>query len=1088
MSTIAFITRDQAGTKQHGEFAEANSVLDATSAKDISLNLSTADVQGYSRVGNDLQILTMDGQILVLDNYFATGLTGEKNLFLSDNGEFIEVVIDASPEGALYPTYEPLDVSGKWSAYDELVFLELDRVEPVIAPLVAAPALGGLGAAAAAAGIVGAGALAAGGDDDEAGDGDGTGGGAGDGGDDTGDDDDTGDVGDDGGDGDGDDDGGDSSDDGDSGSVTPTVDNPDASYDVAGDTTDPVTISGTGAPGSTVDVTIGTATQTVTVNDDGIWSAPFDPADLPADGNYDVEVHVEDPDGETFDLDGPTLNIDTTPPPIAITEGTQSVGEIVNANEQADGPVISGEGEVGASISVEIDGTTHTTTVGEDGTWSVTFSETEIATGEYTTTVTVTSADAFGNTTVVTDVLEVDTIAPAIGVDTVEGDDLVNAAEAADGVTLSGTGEAGAAISVEFMGETATTTVGADGTWAVAYDAALIAGGEYDATATVTSTDAAGNSSTTSHTVEIDTVAPTATINTVEGDDVVNAAEAADGVTLSGTGEAGAAISVEFMGETATTTVGADGTWAVAYDAALIAGGEYDATATVTSTDAAGNSSTTSHTVEIDTVAPTTTINTVEGDDFVNAAEAADGVTLSGTGEAGAAISVEFMGEIATTTVGDDGSWSVAYDAAVITAGEYDTTFTVTSTDAAGNSSTSDHTVTIDTVAPTATIDTVETDDVVNAAEASDGVTLSGSGEAGSTVEVTFLGSTRTTTVAGDGSWSLDYDASDVPAGESSQTASVTLTDAAGNVGPTVTHTVEVDTLVDPLTSDALQTADDIINQSERAAGVTLTGTVEPGSSVTVTINSVTRSATVDASGNWTVDFDAADLPEGTYSETATITATDAAGNTASISETFAVDTYGASEYHGLETNSGDIEQLIFEDEITDMAVSTVADDGTVTAISGVSRTDTATDPFDPSIVTTETSFFLADPTQVPDGSRLVITGTDTSGNTADTLLILEDNVSGNVLDNAGLSGFNVEILALDESAAADIVITEDDIKALSSNTDTLVVHGGTDDTITVTGVTASETRTIDGESFNVYTVGTDGTTLIVEEDVNVII
>ncbi len=865
MSTVAFITRDTSGTKQHGEFADASPALDATSAKDISLNLSTAEVQSYQRVGNDLQILTMDGQTLVLDNYFATGITGQKNLFLSDNGEFIEVVIESSSEGMLYPTYEPLDVSGKWSAYDELVFLELDRVEPVIAPLIAAPALGGLGAAAAAAGVVGAGALiGGGGDDDVAG---GTGGGG----------------------------NGGSSDGGDSGSVTPTVDDPDASYDVSGSTTDPVTITGTGAPGSEVEVTIGTETQTVIVDDDGTWTAPFDPSDLPDDGNYDVTVHVEDPDGETFDLDGPTINIDTTPPPIEVTDGTQSVGEVVNASEHSGGPVIAGQGEAGASIAVEINGTTHTTTVGDDGSWSVTFASGEIATGEYETTVTITSSDAFGNTTVVSDVLEVDTIAPPIGIEAVEGDDLINAAEASDGVVLSGTGEAGASISVDFMGE------------------------------------------------------------------------------------------------------------------------------------------------------------------------------------------------IATTTVGSDGTWSVGYNASVITAGEYDTTFTVSSTDAAGNTSTSSHDVTIDTVAPTPTINTVEGDDVVNAAEAADGITLSGGGEAGSAVSVTFLGTTRTTTVANDGTWSLDYASSAVPAGESTQVASVTMTDVAGNTGPTVTHSVEVDTLVDPLTADASQTADDIVNNAERASGLTLTGTVEAGSTVQVTINSITRTATVDASGNWSVNFEASDLPEGVYSESATIVATDAAGNTATISETFSVDTYGAPEYHGLETNSGNIEQLIFEEEITGMSVNTVADDGTVTAVSGVSQTNDVTDPFT-SVVSTETSFFLSDPTDVPDGSRLVITGTDTAGNTADSLLILEDAVSGNILDNAGFSGFNIETLELDESADANITISEDDIKALSVNTDTLVVHGGSDDTITVTGVTAQETRTIDGENFNVYTVGSDGTTLIVEEDVNVII
>ncbi len=856
MSTIAFITRDQAGTKQHGEFLDGGSVLDASSVKDVSLNLRPADVQSYQRIGNDLQLVTFDGQTLVLDNFFAEAITGEKNLFLSDDGAFTEVVLESRSEGVLFPTYEPLDVSGKWSAYDDLVFLDLDRVEPVIAPLVAAPAFGGLGAAAAAtAGVVGAGALVGGG----------------------------------------------SGDDGDNGDTSPeptipTVDDPDASFQVSGQTTDPVVITGTGVPGSTVDVTIGDQTQSTTVNDDGTWGASFDPDALPADGDYSSTVQVVDPDGTVYDLDGPSVAIDTTPPPVAVTEGTQSVGEVINAEEHNNGTVIAGTGEANAQVAVTINGTTRTTTVAEDGSWSLTFAATEIETGEYETAVTVTSTDAFGNSTTLNEILEVDTIAPVVDTQTVEGDDQINAAEASDGVTLSGTGEAGAAISVEFMGEVATTTVGADGTWSVDYAASVITAGEYDSSFSVTSTDAAGNSSTTTHEVAIDTIAPNATVNTVEGDDVVNAAEASDGVSLGGTGEAGASV------------------------------------------------------------------------------------------------------------------------------------------------------------------------------------------------EVTFLGTTRTTTVAADGSWSLDYAASEIPSGESSQTATVVMTDAAGNTGATVTHTVEIDTVVEPLTVEANQTADDVVSRLERAGGVTLSGTVEPGSTVVVEINSVQRAAVVDANGNWTVDFTGSDLPEGAYTTTASITATDTAGNSRTIDESFSVDTFGAPEYHGLSTESGSIDSLTFEDDVSDMSVFSVDDSGNVANVVGVAQTDEDRDPFSQTFGEPQTTFFIDPSANVPDGTTLVVSGTDTAGNMADTLLITEDGVTGNVLENSGFSGFDIEILDLDESADANIVITEDNIKALSQNSDTLVVHGGTDDTITVTGATASGTRTIEGETFNVYTVGNDGATLYVEEDVNVVI
>ena len=69
-----------------------------------------------------------------------------------------------------------------------------------------------------------------------------------------------------------------------------------------------------------------------------------------------------------------------------------------------------------------------------------------------------------------------------------------------------------------------------------------------------------------------------------------------------------------------------------------------------------------------------------------------------------------------------------------------------------------------------------------------------------------------------------------------------------------------------------------------------------------------------------------------------------------------------------------------------------------------------------------------------------------------------------------------------------DLTLTEADINALSGNSDTVIVHGGSDDTLTITGAAATGTETIDGEAYNVYTIGDDGTTLIVDEDVNTVI
>lgn len=748
MSTVGYISRGMTGTTFQGTMPEGSPAhLDVSRAKDISLNLEPSEVESYARRGADLHIVLANGETLVLDNYFAFSTTGGKNLFLSANGDFIEVVLEDKADGMLFASYETLDLTGKWSSYDDLVFLNVDRIEPVIAPL-AAPLLGGFGAAgAAAAGLVG---------------------------------------------------------------------------------------------------------TAVVLNDD----------------------------------DGSPPTPDTTAPVADVTSGTQSTGDLVNAADHSAGPVITGTGEPGASLDVLINGVTQSTTVNPDGTWSVTFAPADIPTGEYETPVLITTTDAAGNSNSYNDVLEVDTIAPPIAINTVEGDDIVNLTEASDGVTLSGTGEAGASMTVEFQGHTRSTTVANDGTWSISYAAGQITGGTYDSTIVMTSTDAAGNSSTESHTVRIDT-------------------------------------------ETAVT------------------------------------------------------VNTgqVGGDDIVNATERSGGIDLTGTAEPGSSVSVQ-LGSV-----------------------------------------------------------------------------------------------TRTASVDGQGNWTASFSAADIPTGSYDATVTVQATDAVGNMA-TTSHTLEVDTEVTPLTAQSSQTADDVINVAERQAGVTLTGTVEQGSGVAVTVGSVTRTASVDSSGNWSVTFAETDIPGGEYATSATIVATDAAGNSRSITETFSVDTeYTTPDVDSVTFSSGDVRRISAEGVTDSYSVSALESGGTIT-------TPAATVAQDP-VFGTEFTFS----TPVPDGTHLMVTSEDTAGNASSTLVILEDNaVNSGTMDHAGLSQFNVDALNLDYAADVSLNLTEADIKALSGNSDTLTVHGGADDTLTVTGAAAAGTQLVDGQIYNVYTVGTDGTTLLVDQDVNVLI
>ncbi|PWC16120.1 hemagglutinin, partial [Brenneria roseae subsp. roseae] len=350
------------------------------------------------------------------------------------------------------------------------------------------------------------------------------------------------------------------------------------------------------------------------------------------------------------------------------------------------------------------------------------------------------------------DSIVVDTLPPtaSITIDTIAGDDIVNADEA--GQTISVTGQvgddvkAGDAVSVKVGSEIYQTTVNADGkTWSVNVPGSVLAANT-DISATVTTRDDAGNETTadTSRSYIVDTSAPAASISIdiIASDDIVNADEA--GQTISVTGQvnddvkAGDAVTVTVGNEIYQTTVNADGkSWSVSVPGSVLAANT-DISATVTTRDDAGNetSADTTRSYTVDTDAPTAsiTIDTIAGDDIVNADEA--GQTISVTGQvgddvkAGDAVTVTVGSETYQTTVNTDGkTWSVNVPGSVLAANS-DISATVTTRDDAGNETSADATrsYTVDTSAPAASIsiDTIAGDDIINADEAGQTISVTG--------------------------------------------------------------------------------------------------------------------------------------------------------------------------------------------------------------------------------------------------------------------------------------------------------------------------------------------------------------------------
>lgn len=585
VSAINFAVRDGAGAVNNGVVAGEgqSNVIRVGSGDSVSLNISRASVVGYEQQGSDLIVKLTDGRSIKLAGYFDVAPGDVNHLYLSHDDMIAEVFVKDSGNGMLFADYGAAQGYEKWSPLDNLKFAESD---PLAAVVVASnePAgmgmlipgllgLGGLGTGAAAAAAVVGGAAVIGA---VAGGGGSNGGGS---------------------------DGSDGS--GGNGRPAPTV-NPADTTTVTTNTDNPtLDVSGTGVAGDTVVVTIGDKSETTTVGEDGNWSVSFPETNLPADGEYEAGVVVTTPDGDVT-LSGPDFVIDLTPPDVAVTSGAKSSGHVENAADYADGVDISGTGEPGATIAVTIAGSTQTTTVTESGSWTVTFPTSQVEGGEYETGITVTATDQHGNRTVITDTLVVDTVANTVSFDAVTQDNTVNLSESQGTLVLTGTATPGAVLTFTLAGVSQTVTAGSDGSWTTSWAAGTVATGDYASQITVTSTDAAGNSTTESHAFNVDTsISVALPSGQVGGDDTMNAAERAAGISLTGTAEAGATVVVALAsGASVTTTADSAGVWSAAFATAQLPQGETTTAVTVTATDAAGNSATATGTLAVDTVAP----------------------------------------------------------------------------------------------------------------------------------------------------------------------------------------------------------------------------------------------------------------------------------------------------------------------------------------------------------------------------------------------------------------------------------------------------------------------------------------------------
>ncbi|MDN3381958.1 Ig-like domain-containing protein [Pseudoalteromonas sp. APC 3358] len=645
-----------------------------------------------------------------------------------------------------------------------------------------------------------------------------------------------------------------------------------------GDTSDTTpTISGTvsGEPaGSTVTLTVTDANgelQTITaqVIADGSWTAEVSAA--LAEGSYSVDASISDSAGNegTASASG---TIDTS----ALTITIDIIGETNDQTPQINGDTFNAQ--AGSQVEVQITDSagaiiTLTTVVDENGLWSVT-PPANLAEGTILISATVT--DIGGGTANAELDAVIDITPPTIQVNELEtSNDTTpvisgNTTDVASGTVINLT-----VTDSQGVVRTFSTTTDADGNWSVELSQEL-ASGDYSVEAEVS--DAAGNSASTTATGNIDTSGPSLT---VDFEAVTNDSTP----TISGTSDAdvGTSITVVITDEngveqTLSTTVGANGNWEVTPQTDL---NEGDNTIEVSVSDEAGNTTTVTDTITLDTQAPILTIQNV-GDvsDLTpelqgTSNEIGGTVTLTITDSQGAE-------QTFTTTVESDGHWNIEIPGA-LAQGDFSVVASIT--DAAGNDTTTNSSGNVDTITPVVTVDALGLGN-----DSTPVISGTSTEPTGTVINIVITDSNGdehpiTATVDANGDWQAT--SPELPDG--GYTVQASITDAAGNTGGAV-QSGTLDTLAPTLTLDTVGATNDstptISGSSNASAGTVINISVSDGTTTEM------FTATVQADGSWSADVPNA-LTDGPLTIEASVS--DNAGNTTTLSETAILNTTAPS-------------------------------------------------------------------------------------------------------------------------------------------------------------------------------------------------
>ncbi|MBU5388914.1 Ig-like domain-containing protein [Citrobacter cronae] len=646
-------------------------------------------------------------------------------------------------------------------------------------------------------------------------------------------------------------------------------------------------LTGSTKPFATVTISIAGNSYSVNADEKGTWSWTV-PGDLSLnEGDHSYSLSVTDSAGNTLisPFEG-EFTLITTPPaePSVFLDAASNSGDKNDAITSVATPTLTGSSDPHTEITLTIDGKTYLTQADENGRWQLTL-DTPLTDGSHN--VVVSAKDIAGNSSATTGniTLVIDTSTPTVTAGLLESDD--TGSDNSDGITsvttptFHGTATPNTTVLFTINNVEHRIAVGADGLWSLTLPTPLT-DDTYEYTVQVI--NPAGTSSSATGSVTIDTSTPSSEAGLSATSD--SGRDSTDGITnvtrptLTGKSEPGAMVVITFAGISHTLTADAQGRWNLTLPDSL-ADNTY--TYTVTATDKAGNTSSTEHQFTIDTTAPATTLvlssdtdSGTQGDFLTNNTRP----VLMGVTEPEAKIILTINGITYEMTADKDGQWSLAVDPA-LTDGVYDISLEIT--DIAGNSISQTGKLTVDTQPPTVT--SALSSDTDTGASNTDNITnnpkpvLTGSTKPFATVTISIAGNSYSVNADEKGTWSWTVPG-DLSLNEGDHSYSLSVTDSAGNtlISPfegefTLITTPPAEPSV---FLDAASNSGDKNDAITSVATPTLTGSSDPHTEITLTIDGKTYLTQADENGRWQLTLDTP-LTDGSHN--VVVSAKDIAGN-----------------------------------------------------------------------------------------------------------------------------------------------------------------------------------------------------------------